>query len=152
MARSGDLSTIIESELSSASMSKHLPPLDTPDEGLSQPSQCASEAEEDGETLVLAHLAKQVHKSSASILRAQDLTADSSLAHPQPGETSANLSASWEAGLADFRRSIGVRAHGGEISPRPRWRAAHPTRIHLSRSRRHARSLSWRRPRSPLCN
>ncbi|KAH8108417.1 hypothetical protein DFH11DRAFT_1113403 [Phellopilus nigrolimitatus] len=119
MARSGDLSTIIESELSSASMSKHLPPLDTSDEGLSQPSQSASEAEEDGETLVLAHLAKQVHKSSASILRAQDLTADSSLAHPQPGETSANLSASWEAGLADFRRSIGVRAHGGEISHSP---------------------------------
>ncbi|KAI5118786.1 hypothetical protein M0805_005016 [Coniferiporia weirii] len=117
----GDLSTIIESELSSMSMSKHLPPLDTSEEGLNQRAQASESEEADadgdsgGEPLVLAQLTRQVHKSTASILRAQDLDTTSS---SPVGErsASANLSASWEAGLAEFRRTMGMRVHDTEHS------------------------------------
>ncbi|THH03502.1 hypothetical protein EW145_g6209 [Phellinidium pouzarii] len=121
----GDLSTIIESELSSMSMSKHLPPLDTSEEGLN-PHAEASETDDtdgDGGPLMLAQLAKQVHKNTASTLRAQDMSITSSPVGEADDKTvSGNLSESWEAGLAEFRRTMGhgtTTSSSSSISPIP---------------------------------
>lgn len=115
IARSGDLSTIIESELSSMSISKHIPPLDNSESSSPHQSSREESTDSDGD-LILAGLAKKVHKQSTSVMKPEntDVSTTSSKA-----DKSRNLSASWEAGLADFRRSMGHHLHDvGENSTR----------------------------------
>lgn len=115
IARSGDLSTIIESELSSMSISKHIPPLDNSERSSPHQSSREESTDSDGD-LILAGLAKKVHKQSTFVMKPEntDVSTTSSKA-----DKSRNLSASWEAGLADFRRSMGHHLHDvGENSTR----------------------------------
>ena len=137
--RSGDLSTIIESELSNVSMSKHIPPLDISEEHSrphvvditasesNSPDNENSEPEDDGEGLVLANLARQVHQRSVSILKSQDLNVSPSPTRSRGGNDSADLSASWPAGLADFRRSMGQRMNEIGVSSSGTSLSASPT-------------------------
>ncbi|KAL5479109.1 hypothetical protein ACEPAI_2397 [Sanghuangporus weigelae] len=106
----GDLSTIIESELSNLSIWKHSPPLNPYQEDCVQ-------AQEDNESdkQMLAQLAEQDGKNNnLSIMHGQDTDVTAA---------TADLSTSWEAGVKELRQSLHLRVPGdrysedGRISP-----------------------------------
>ncbi|KAL5525436.1 hypothetical protein ACEPAF_9306 [Sanghuangporus sanghuang] len=95
----GDLSTIIESELSNLSILKHSPPLN-PYQG-----DCL-QAQEDNESdkQMLVQLAEQDDKNNnLSIMYGQDTDVTAA---------TADLSASWEAGIKELRQSLHLRVPG----------------------------------------
>ncbi|KAL5496107.1 hypothetical protein ACEPAH_3024 [Sanghuangporus vaninii] len=99
----GDLSTIIESELSNLSILKHSPPLNPYQEDCLQ-------AQEDNESdkQMLAQLAEQDDKNNnLSIMYGQDTDVTAA---------TADLSASWEAGIKELRHSLHSRMPGDRYS------------------------------------
>ena len=92
----GDLSTIVESELSSLSILRHSPPLEPcQEDGL--------QMQEDNESdkQMFAQLAEQDNKNNnLSIMHGQDLDVIAA---------TADLSASWEAGIKELRQSLQLR-------------------------------------------
>ncbi|KAL5520183.1 hypothetical protein ACEPAG_9396 [Sanghuangporus baumii] len=95
----GDLSTIIESELSNLSILKVSPPLNPCQEDCVQ-------AQEDNESdkQILAQLAEQdVKNNNLSIMYGQDTDVTAA---------TADLSASWEAGVKELRQSLHLRVPG----------------------------------------
>ena len=92
------------------SISKHIPPLDASENSALQPPAEEDEPDNTSNELILADLAKRIHKQNVTILKSQALdVSTSSPAHLQSADRSANFSSSWEAGLAEFRKSLGSR-------------------------------------------
>ncbi|KLO18670.1 hypothetical protein SCHPADRAFT_993340 [Schizopora paradoxa] len=115
--RSGDLSTIMEAELSSMSMSKHLPPLVEISKDALKPLDinldCSAihapeKGHDSGNNLILAHLAKEVHTRSRTMLRDESIEVSLSPVSPPKAERAQDLSSNWDAELAEFRRSMAV--------------------------------------------